>query len=319
MGSAFSYTAAAFGDKGREKVMRRKKPLDTCDDLIDQPSRDLLITADKTKQSKILGINSGRDPADPLPEFRRLDDCTRYTKVGNQIWERKGDEFSAEQLEIRMDFHCTLISKHQDFLMASQVPMASPEVRGLATKLTCRRECSSTLFIPSSHSYAYNSQSLEFMTAFILHAYRMLCSLETAVPRLDEKWAKWIGDRLTHERCVELSLSASAELVNSPGKLAREHYTRVLYKCSTVGHIYYYLALLAWAQVSQANDSNASFDARVSQFFYYTKALLVATPFFAGRVRAAVRCQPDCHPGLVDPNRQGQLPDQQGSLLPPSM
>lgn len=61
--------------------------------------------------------------------------------------------------------------------------------------------------------------------------------------------------------------------------ISKEQYTRVLDKQSTVGRIYHHLATLE-GRYSRL-EHNTHFDAIISQFFYYTKALVVEAPFYA--------------------------------------
>jgi len=62
--------------------------------------------------------------------------------------------------------------------------------------------------------------------------------------------------------------------------VSREQYTQVLSKNSTVGRIYHHLAILAFPLCSAPE---IDFDGIVSGFFYFTKALVVKTPFFSAR------------------------------------
>ena len=63
--------------------------------------------------------------------------------------------------------------------------------------------------------------------------------------------------------------------------ISKEEYSRVVDDYPTTGRIYHHLAVLERPHTGVSPDEN--FDAIVSQFFYYTKSLVVKVPFFRTR------------------------------------
>lgn len=63
--------------------------------------------------------------------------------------------------------------------------------------------------------------------------------------------------------------------------ISKEEYTRALSKNPTTGRIYHHLAILEMPETWHSPSEN--FDAIISQLFYYTKSLVVKTPFFNTR------------------------------------
>lgn len=63
--------------------------------------------------------------------------------------------------------------------------------------------------------------------------------------------------------------------------ISREEYTRILSENPTTGRIYHHLAIMARPRTRVSPGEE--FEATVSQFFYYTKSLVVKVPFFAAR------------------------------------
>jgi hypothetical protein len=63
--------------------------------------------------------------------------------------------------------------------------------------------------------------------------------------------------------------------------ISKEEYTRALGENPTTGRIYHHLAILERPRTCLS--PHEAFDATVSELFYYTKSLVVKTPFVGGR------------------------------------
>lgn len=79
--------------------------------------------------------------------------------------------------------------------------------------------------------------------------------------------------------------------------ISKELYTRALNNKPTIGRLYHHLAILARPRTRLSPEED--FEATVSQFFYYTKALVVEVPFIPARksmltlIQRIVACDED--------------------------
>jgi hypothetical protein len=91
--------------------------------------------------------------------------------------------------------HRTLLHEHHDFLLASQHPSASPELR----ELVARYDILGRMWRHGVHSFIKVLQrhlpsSLDFMLEFIYLSYSMMALLYETVPVFAHTWVKYLGD-----------------------------------------------------------------------------------------------------------------------------
>ncbi|KLP05346.1 Uncharacterized protein LW94_1883 [Fusarium fujikuroi] len=214
-------------------------------------------------------------PKTELPcyvEFRQLGDQSLYKKIGTEYWVLIDSQWvpslNAEQFAALIELHGTLLHKHYDFLLESQHPRASAALKRLVAKY----DMPARMWWHGMHSFLEVMrkrlvESGEHMACFIILAYKMMSLLEETAPRF----------RHTRIQC-KADLARYGE---NP----------------TTGRIYHHLAILARPQTRVSPDEE--FEATVSQFFYYTKSLVVEVPFFAARESVLTLIKP-----IVDRNEK---------------
>ncbi|KAH0829997.1 hypothetical protein AYO21_11516 [Fonsecaea monophora] len=279
-------TTAEIGDEGRQKVIDGKYFLALGYELVDQILRDLESAKEKEAAPEEIKSESEEKPETKLPcdaEFRQLSDQSLYKKVGSEYWVLiKGQwvpSLNAEQLAVLMLLHRTLLHETHDFFLASQHPSAPAALKGLAVKYA----------IPK-RMWKFGIQSFldvmvkrhvecgDHMASFIILAYQMVSLLDESVPRFYDIWIECKADLARYGMATQSNDEGACQRWHD---IAKEEFTRAHSKNPTTGRIYHHLAVVAWPRTRVSRDK--AFEASVSQFFYYTKALVVKVPFFPAR------------------------------------
>ncbi|KAH8744718.1 hypothetical protein F5883DRAFT_395132, partial [Diaporthe sp. PMI_573] len=173
--------------------------------------------------------------------------------------------------------HRTLLQEYYDFFLASQHPSASPALRELAEKYSMpARMWKHGIFTFLEVLRHRLPRSREFMATFTFEAHSILALLDETVPQFRSSWVESKADvaRYSWAVCEESDIKERWKYI------CHEEYSRVLDDDPTIGRVYHHLAILAKPQ-STPPQSDADFEATVLQFFYFTKSLVVKTPFFA--------------------------------------
>ncbi|KDN60779.1 hypothetical protein CSUB01_05971 [Colletotrichum sublineola] len=174
---------------------------------------------------------------------------------------------SNEQWQALIALHRTLLQEHHDFVLASQHPSASPDLRRLAIKYAMPAR----MWRHGIHSFLELlrhrlPESLEHMLTFIYLAYSMTALLYQTVPTFKDTWIECLGDLGRYRMAIE-DKPEDREVWTS---VSRHWYSKASDKAPTTGHLYHHLAILARPNALQ-------------QLFYYVKSLCVPIPFLSTR------------------------------------
>ncbi|KIW76815.1 hypothetical protein Z517_09259 [Fonsecaea pedrosoi CBS 271.37] len=276
-------TTAEIGDEGRQKVLDGKYFLAIGYELVDQILRDLESAREKAEKE---AAAPEEKPETELPchaEFRQLSDQSLYKKVGSEYWVLiKGQwvpSLNAEQLAALIWLHRTVLHETHDFFLASQHPSASAALKELAAKYAIP----SRMWRFGIHSFLdvmvkRRVECGEHLADFIILAYQMMSLLDESVPRFYDTWIECKADLARYGMATQSDDEGASQRWHD---IAKEGFTRAMSKNPTTGRIYHHLAVVAQARTRVSPDGK--FEASVSQFFYYTKALVVKVPFFPAR------------------------------------
>ncbi|KAI2606638.1 hypothetical protein GGR54DRAFT_652322 [Hypoxylon sp. NC1633] len=257
---------------------------------------------DTTALTKETKSESEKKPETELPcyvEFRQLGDQSLYKKVGSEYWvlidSQLVPSLNAEQFAALIALHRTLLHEHYDFFLASQHPSASAALKRLAAKYAMPAR----MWRHGIHSFLEVMrkrlvESGEHMACFIILAYQMMSLLDETVPRFRDTWIECKADLARYGMATQ---SDDKKALQRWHDISREEYTRALSENPTTGRIYHHLAILARPRTRVSPDEE--FEATVSQFFYYTKSLVVKVPFFAARESLLTLIKP-----IVDRNEK---------------
>ncbi|TPX14851.1 uncharacterized protein E0L32_004960 [Thyridium curvatum] len=181
------------------------------------------------------------------------------------------------QLQALVELHRVLLNEHHDFLLASQHPDASEDLRNLPRKyyLVDRIwDCAIHTLLELLNCQL--PESKECMKRFIGTAYAILCLFEEFVPQFVNRWLEFKGDLALYEWIV-LELQDVQGHCVSLWSTTREQYHRVLTQDPTNGRVLKQLGMLA--RPNPEGLPHVHFDNVVVELFYWTKALVVKRPF----------------------------------------
>ncbi|KAI5465159.1 hypothetical protein BGZ63DRAFT_422113 [Mariannaea sp. PMI_226] len=225
------------------------------------------LTSEEMK-SELRGIYAGLEPVEEA--------CIHWAK---KLATSAIDPLDAKQYATLIALYRTLLHEHIDFLMASQQPIASPELKSLAAKYDMPARMwkhAIHSFLGIMHKRLFECQ--EFMDSFIIQAYLMISLLDETIPGLRSTWIECKAELARYVYAITI-LKNDTIAGQCWRDVSREDYTRVLVEKPTEGRIYHHLAILERPRPSLDKDFNAI----VSQLFYFTKSLVVETPFFTTR------------------------------------
>ncbi|KAK7575152.1 hypothetical protein V3481_017117 [Fusarium oxysporum f. sp. vasinfectum] len=303
-----------MGEEARKKVIDGKYYQNIGYDLVDQLLRDLETVKSRAKKPalgllaiwrfihagghhlwnmvrallvflcfRLCGLTrSGAETTPTYVETRPLSDQSRYKKVGTEYWVlvsgRWIPSLRGEQYAALIALHRTDLHEHHDFLLASHHPSASPALRRLAEKYNMLAR----MWKHGIHSLlevlrTRLPESRDTMDQFIILAYSLISLKGETIPSFRLTWVECKGGLARYGMAVQdRDINARERWRNT----AREEYTQARNGDPTVGRLYHHLAILVQPRSS---SPDASFDADVSKFLYYTKSLVVKTPFYAAR------------------------------------
>ncbi|KLP18061.1 Uncharacterized protein LW94_12048 [Fusarium fujikuroi] len=306
--------AAKMGEEARKKVIDDKHYLNIGDDLVEQLLRDFESAKSRAKEQTLgllaiwrfihtgyhrlwnidralpvfpyfplCGLTKLGSKKTPIyVETRPLSDKRLYKKVGTQYWVLVSDRWvpslGGEQYATLVALHRTDLHEHYNFLLSSQHPSASTTLRRLAEKYHMPARMWQHGIHPFLEVLSIRlPESKETMDQFIILAYNLISLMDETIPSFRLTWVECKGDLARYGMAVENSdIDARERWRNT----AREEYTQVRNDDPTVGRLYHHLAMLVQPRSS---SPDGSFDADVSRFLYYTKSLVVKTPFYAAR------------------------------------
>ncbi|CRK25934.1 hypothetical protein BN1708_014366 [Verticillium longisporum] len=173
-----------------------------------------------------------------------------------------------EQWQALIALHRTLLHEHHDFFLASQHPSANTALRALAE----RYAMPARMWRHGIHSFLELLRhrlpdSLEHMLSFIYLAYSMMALLYETVPKFEDTWIECLGDLGRYRMAIEDDSMADREVWTA---VSRHWYSKASDKSPTTGRLYHHLAILSRPNV-------------LRQLFYYSKSLVVPTPFVSAR------------------------------------
>ncbi|KIV93618.1 hypothetical protein PV10_04819 [Exophiala mesophila] len=181
-----------------------------------------------------------------------------------QSQSQQTNKLTDEQWQALIALHRTLLHEHHDFFLASQHPTATPALRRLPQKYAMPAR----MWRHGIHGFLELLRhrlphSLEHMLSFVYLAYQMMGLLMESVPAFHETWIECLGDLARYRMAIEETDMRDREIWSN---VARTWYNRAADRSPDTGRIQHHLAVLARPNV-------------VSQLFYYSKALVCATPF----------------------------------------
>ncbi|KAG8412990.1 hypothetical protein J3458_013413 [Metarhizium acridum] len=188
--------------------------------------------------------------------------CIEYDSTQKETY------LSQEQYHALISLHQSLLKEHHDFLLASQHPSASAELRGLASKYFMPAR----MWLHGIHSFLELLRrklpgSLEHMLTFIYIAYTMMALLYDTFPTFEDTWIECLGDLGRYRMAVEDDDIRDREIWTG---VSRFWYTKASDKIPMAGRLYHHLAILARPNALQ-------------QLFFYAKSLCVPVPFLSAR------------------------------------
>ncbi|CAK7273454.1 hypothetical protein SEPCBS57363_005661 [Sporothrix epigloea] len=189
-------------------------------------------------------------------------DSEKTAKNGSQ------DKLEDDQWRALLALHQALLNEYHDFLLATQHPLASPSLRGVAQKYAIparmwRHGIYTFLEILRHRLPA----SREYMITFIYMAYQMVGVLYETVPAFEDTWIECLGDLSRYRMAIE---EDSLDTRDAWTKVSRHWYSMASGNAPNTGRLYHHLAIIARPYV-------------ITQMFYYVKSLCVPTPFASTR------------------------------------
>ncbi|OQV07693.1 hypothetical protein CLAIMM_12093 [Cladophialophora immunda] len=238
---------------------------------------EMVICEDISAQEPLEPGDSGKDAANSAGGTVAL-----TKKIGNEYRVLVGGQWiPSRSEELYADLlvsHRKLLDEYYNFLFKSQHPSASPALHRLARKY-CMPTRMWTHGIHGLLEILRNRlpESQEFLDNFIILVYRELSLLEETVTQLQFTWVHCKGDLARYGMATQSDDMAARQRWM---EISMEQYTRVLDEDPTNGRIYHHRGvlerLLSWS-------SPDAVDAIVCKLFYYTKSLVVKTPFLAAQ------------------------------------
>jgi hypothetical protein len=195
-----------------------------------------------------------------------------------------------------ISLHRKLLHEHHDFFLASQHPAANPGLKRLAGK----HNMPARMWKHGIQSFLellrhQLPQSREFMVAFIILAYQMLCLLYETVPSFKDTWIECLGDLARYRMAIEEEDPQTREIWAG---VARSWYGKAANRMPETGRLYHHLAILARPHPLQ-------------QLYLYGRSLISAQPFPAARESIEVLFNPT----LAKSSASGDLKDPEQNFV----
>ncbi|KAK0891340.1 hypothetical protein LTR91_024453 [Friedmanniomyces endolithicus] len=184
-------------------------------------------------------------------------------------------ELDNSQWQESIALHTTYLSEHHNFLMATQHPSATPDLKALPTMYSMPAR----MWKYGIHDFlevlrSRRPSSQEYMLSFIILAYQMMMLFYETVPVFSDTWIECLGDLARYRMSMEEEKEAHAQW----GCVAASWYIKASDRHPQIGRLYHHLAILE----------------RISlrKFACYGKSLTCVVPFPNARDSLRTLCIP---------------------------
>ena len=184
-------------------------------------------------------------------------------------------KLGVEQWQALIALHRTLLYEHHDFLMATQHPSASENLKALATA-----HCMpARMWKHGIHAFLEvlrhrRPESQDYMLAFVVLAYQMMALLFETVPCFTDTWIECLGDLARYRMAIE----DDREMHAVWGGVAARWYTLASDRHPETGRLYHHLGILERPSMRKLAS--------------YAKSLTCSSPFLNARDSMATFCTP---------------------------
>ena len=184
-------------------------------------------------------------------------------------------QLGVEQWQALIALHRTLLYEHHDFLMASQHPSATEELKGLALKYSMPAR----MWKHGIHAFLEvlrhrRPDSQDYMLAFVVLSYQMMALLFETVPCFTDTWIECLGDLARYRMAIE----DDREMHAVWGGVAARWYTLASDRHPDIGRLYHHLGILERPSMHKLAS--------------YTKAVTCSIPFSNARDSMATFFKP---------------------------
>ncbi|KAI7493516.1 hypothetical protein KC367_g8577 [Hortaea werneckii] len=150
-------------------------------------------------------------------------------------------KLAREQWQALVALHRTLLYEHYDFLMATQHPFATDELKALPARYCMPAR----MWKHAIHSFLEvlrhrRPDSQEYMLAFVYLTYQMMALLLETVPSFEDTWVECLGDLARYRMAIE----EDRDLYSHWAGVASSWYIRATDKHPEAGRLYHHLGIL---------------------------------------------------------------------------
>ncbi|TKA81930.1 hypothetical protein B0A55_01927 [Friedmanniomyces simplex] len=184
-------------------------------------------------------------------------------------------ELDKSQWQALIGLHRTLLYEHHDFLMATQHPSATPELKALPTTYSMPAR----MWKYGIHAFLEvlrhrRPSSQDYMLSFIYLAYQMMTLLYETAPIFLDTWIECLGDLARYRMSIEEEKEPHAQW----GYVAASWYIKASDRHPQIGRLYHHLAILERPSLRK--------------FACYGKSLTCVVPFTNARDSLRTLCEP---------------------------
>ncbi|KAI7287274.1 hypothetical protein KC345_g609 [Hortaea werneckii] len=150
-------------------------------------------------------------------------------------------KLAREQWQALVALHRTLLYEHYDFLMATQHPFATDELKSLPARYCMPAR----MWKHAIHSFLEvlrhrRPDSHEYMLAFVYLTYQMMALLLETVPSFEDSWVECLGDLARYRMAIE----EDRDLYSHWAGVASSWYIKATDKHPEAGRLYHHLGIL---------------------------------------------------------------------------
>ncbi|KAI7721490.1 hypothetical protein KC353_g1300, partial [Hortaea werneckii] len=150
-------------------------------------------------------------------------------------------KLAREQWQALVALHRTLLYEHYDFLMATQHPLATAELKALPARYCMPAR----MWKHAIHSFLEvlrhrRPDSHEYMLAFVYLTYQMMALLLETVPSFEDTWVECLGDLARYRMAIE----EDRDLYSHWAGVASSWYIKATDKHPEAGRLYHHLGIL---------------------------------------------------------------------------
>ena len=150
-------------------------------------------------------------------------------------------KLAREQWQALVALHRTLLYEHYDFLMATQHPFATDELKSLPARYCMPAR----MWKHAIHSFLEvlrhrRPDSHEYMLAFVYLTYQMMALLLETVPSFEDTWVECLGDLARYRMAIE----EDRDLYSHWAGVASSWYIKATDKHPEAGRLYHHLGIL---------------------------------------------------------------------------